>query len=188
VAARRAAAPLRAEIAATLEDADRALERGDRALAERALARGRATEPDALHQAVAGGRETLRLAPFAGATRARFTGFARAASQIDAAITSVEALTCGAFRALDLKDSVPAPVPQCGSGRSRAPPRRLARRPACRGLRPRAGAARGSSRHARPNRQPFGQPRSLCRCARARFGLTREEAGRLIRDSARSLA
>ena len=31
--------------------------------------------------------ETLRLAPFDGATRARFAGYARAASQIDAAIT-----------------------------------------------------------------------------------------------------
>jgi hypothetical protein len=197
VAARRAAAPLLAEIAATLEDVARALERSDRALAERALARARATEPDALNQAVAAGQETLRLAPFAGATRARFTGYERAASQIDAAITSVEALTRGVLRALDLKDNVPAPVPDAVRDLAEAV-RRLddslddphgeasVREPA------RRAAARATLVLDQTANLSVSaivvQVRSAAVDLLRGFGLTREEAERLIRESARSLA
>ena len=109
--ARRAAAPLLAEMAGTLEDVARALERRDADLADRSLARARALEPGPLTEAIAAGREMLRLAPFAGATRARFARYARAADQIDPALTSVEVLSRDVLRALQLGDNVPAPVP-----------------------------------------------------------------------------
>src|SRR5690242_2845908 len=71
-AVHRAATPLLREIAETLEDAARALERGDSELAERAWARSHAWRLAELDGAVAAGREMLRLAPFRGATRERF--------------------------------------------------------------------------------------------------------------------
>ena len=197
VAARRAAAPLLAEIAGALEDLARALERGDRGLAERSLARARATDPDALDQAVAAGRETLRLAPFDGATRARFAGYARAASQIDAAITSVEALTRGVLRALELGDNVPAPVPDAlrdlaeavrrlddslddpqGESSVREPAQRAAAR-ATLVLEETANLSVSAI---------VVQVRSAAVDLLRGFGLTREEAERLINESARSLA
>jgi hypothetical protein len=110
LAARRAAAPLLSEIAATLEDVAWALERRDGDLAERTLDRARAIEPDVLEQAVAAGHETLLLAPFARRTRRQFARYARAAAQIDAAITSVEALSRGAVRALSMGDNAPPSV------------------------------------------------------------------------------
>jgi hypothetical protein len=197
VAARRAAAPLLSEIAAILEDVARALERSDRDLAERALARARTTEPDALNQAVAAGRETLRLAPFAGATRARFAGYERATSQIDAAITSVEALTRGVLRALELGDNVPAPVPDAvrdlaeavrrlddslddphGEASVREPARRAAAR-ATLVLEQTANLSVSAI---------IVQVRSTAVDLLRGFGLTRDEAERLIRESTRSLA
>jgi hypothetical protein len=110
-AARRAAAPLLAELAATLDDVARALERRDVELADGALTRARALEPDPVNEAVAAGREMLRLAPFARRTRARFARYATAATQIDAALTSIEALSRGAIRAVRVGDNIPPPVP-----------------------------------------------------------------------------
>jgi uncharacterized membrane protein YgaE (UPF0421/DUF939 family) len=112
LAARRVAAPLLAQIAAALDDVALALERSDRELAERPLARVRAIDREALKQAVAAGNETLRLAPFARSTRRQFARYARAEAQIDAAISSVEALSRGVVRALRMGDNVPAPVPE----------------------------------------------------------------------------
>lgn len=111
-AARRAAALPIAQLAATLEDIARALDRADQELAERALVRARAVERDAFAQAVAAGRETLQLAPFARATRAQFTRYVSAQAQIDTAITSVETLARAVARALALGDNVPAPMPE----------------------------------------------------------------------------
>jgi uncharacterized membrane protein YgaE (UPF0421/DUF939 family) len=111
-AARRAAALPFAQIAATLEDLARALDLADQKLAERALDRSRAVERDAFEQAVAAGRETLQLAPFARATRAQFARYVRAQAQIDKAITSVETLSRGIVRALKFGDNVPAPMPE----------------------------------------------------------------------------
>jgi uncharacterized membrane protein YgaE (UPF0421/DUF939 family) len=108
---RRAVAPLLGEIAGTLEDVARALERRDRDLAERAWARAAALRLAELESAVAAGRETLRLAPFRGGTRAQFARYELAAAQIGTALTSVEALCRGAVRALSVGDNVPGPVP-----------------------------------------------------------------------------
>ena len=110
-AARRAAALPLAQIAATLEDIARALDRSDQKLAERALTRARAVERDEFERAVSAGRETLQLAPFASATRAQFARYVRAQTQIDTAITSVETLSRAVVRALLLGDNVPAPMP-----------------------------------------------------------------------------
>lgn len=111
VAVRRAAAPLLSEIAATLEDVARALERRDLELAERALVHARTLEPDELEDAVAAGHEILRLAAFRNGTRAHFGRYAVAAGQIHTALTSVEALSRAGVRALSVGDNVPAPVP-----------------------------------------------------------------------------
>jgi uncharacterized membrane protein YgaE (UPF0421/DUF939 family) len=110
--ARRVAAPVLAQIAAALDDVALALDRADRDLAEHTLARVRAIDREALEQAVAAGTETLRLAPFARTTRRQFARYARAEEQIDAAISSVEALSRGVVRALQMRDNVPAPVPE----------------------------------------------------------------------------
>jgi uncharacterized membrane protein YgaE (UPF0421/DUF939 family) len=111
VAVRRVVAPTLAEIAAVLEEVARALERRDAEIAERALDRARAVELVALQDAVAAGHEMLRLAPFRRGTREHFRRYAAAAGQIDSAVTSVEALSRSAVRALRVGDNVPAPVP-----------------------------------------------------------------------------
>jgi uncharacterized membrane protein YgaE (UPF0421/DUF939 family) len=110
-AVHRAAAPLLQEIAGTLEDVARALERRDHELAERAWARSDRLRLAELDGAVAAGREMLQLAPFRGGTRERFARYEQAAAQIGAALASVEALSRGAVRALSVGDNVPAPVP-----------------------------------------------------------------------------
>lgn len=109
-AVHRAAAPLLSEIAGTLEDAARALERRDRELAERAWARVYGLRLGELDGAVAAGREMLHLAPFRGGTREQFARYEQAASQIRTALTSVEALSRGAVRALSVDDNVPPAV------------------------------------------------------------------------------
>jgi uncharacterized membrane protein YgaE (UPF0421/DUF939 family) len=111
MAVRRAVGPLLAEIAAVLEEVARALERRDAEIAERALDRARAIHLAALQDAVAAGHEMLRLAPFRRGTREHFGRYAGAAGQIDAAVTTVEALSRSAVRALRVGDNVPAPVP-----------------------------------------------------------------------------
>lgn len=110
-AVHRAVAPLLGEIAGTLEDVARALERRDRDVAERAWARATDLRLADLESAVAAGREMLRLAPFRGSTREQFKRYEQAAAQIRTALTSVEALSRGAVRALSVADNVPAPVP-----------------------------------------------------------------------------
>jgi uncharacterized membrane protein YgaE (UPF0421/DUF939 family) len=110
-AVHRAAAPLLGEIAGTLEEVARALERRDRELAERAWARSHGLRLAELDGAVAAGREMLRLAPFRRGTREQFARYEQAAAQIRTALTSVEALSRGAVRALSVGDNVPAPVP-----------------------------------------------------------------------------
>jgi uncharacterized membrane protein YgaE (UPF0421/DUF939 family) len=110
-AVHRAAAPLLAEIAGTLEDVARALERRDAELAERAWTRVYGLRLAELDGAVAAGREMLRLAPFRGGTREQFARYEQAAGQIRTALTSVETLSRGSVRAIDVGDNVPPPVP-----------------------------------------------------------------------------
>jgi uncharacterized membrane protein YgaE (UPF0421/DUF939 family) len=105
-----AAALLLAEIAATIDDVAQALEGRDPEPAERAWTRASEIDPDVLSDAVAAGHETLRLAPWLRGTRAQFARYARAATQIDNAVTSAEALSRGAVRAISHGDNVPAPV------------------------------------------------------------------------------
>ena len=111
-AVRRAVAPLLGELAGTLEDVARALERRDPELAERAWARSSRLRLAELESAVAAGREMLHLAPFRGGTREQFARYQQAAAQIATTLTSVDALSRGAVRALSVDDNVPAPVPE----------------------------------------------------------------------------
>jgi uncharacterized membrane protein YgaE (UPF0421/DUF939 family) len=108
----RAAASLLEQLALTLEDVAAALERRDPEPAERAWTRASEIDPDVLRDAVAAGHETLRLSPWLRGTRAQFARYARAATQIDNAVTSVEALSRGAVRAIAQGDNVPPPVPE----------------------------------------------------------------------------
>jgi uncharacterized membrane protein YgaE (UPF0421/DUF939 family) len=107
-----AAAQLLAEIAATLEEVAQALDRRDAEPAEHAWTRASEIDPDVLREAVAAGRETLRLAPWLRGTRAQFGRYARAVGMIDNMVTSVEALSRGAVRAITQGDNVPPPVPE----------------------------------------------------------------------------
>ena len=109
-AARRAVAPLLSELSGILEDVARALARRDEPLAERTLERVRRLDPDAFAQAVAGGQETLRLAPFRGGTRRHFARYAETSGQIHSALTSVETLSRAALRALQMGETAPPPV------------------------------------------------------------------------------
>jgi uncharacterized membrane protein YgaE (UPF0421/DUF939 family) len=110
--AHRAASRLLADIAAAIEAAALALERRDAEPAERAWTRASETDPDELREAIAAGSETLRLAPWLRGTRSQFARYARAATQIDNAVTTVEALSRGAVRAITQGDNVPPPVPE----------------------------------------------------------------------------
>ena len=108
----QAAALLLAEIAATLETVAQALDRRDPEPAEQAWTRASEIDPDVLRDAIGAGRETLRLAPWLRGTRAQFDRYARAFTQIDNAVTSVAALSRGAVRAIAQGDNVPPPVPE----------------------------------------------------------------------------
>jgi uncharacterized membrane protein YgaE (UPF0421/DUF939 family) len=110
-AARRTAAPLLAELAGTLDEVALALEHGDAALADRALARARKLDPDRLADSVAAGEEMLRLSPFARRARARFSRYVVASTQLDATLTSVKALTRASVRGLQLGAHIPEDVP-----------------------------------------------------------------------------
>jgi uncharacterized membrane protein YgaE (UPF0421/DUF939 family) len=110
-AARRTAEPLLAELAGALDEVALALEHGDAGLADRALARARSIDPDALADTVTSGKEMLRLSPFARGARARFGRYELAANQIDATLTSVKALSRASARGLDVEANIPPAVP-----------------------------------------------------------------------------
>ena len=148
-AVHRAAAPLLGEIAGTLEDAARALERRDRELAEGAWARSHGLRLAELDSAVAAGREMLRLAPFRGGTREQFARYEQAATQIRTALTSVEALSRGAVRALSVGDTSRRRYPT----RCETSPRRCARSTST-SRTPPAGPWSASRRSAPPPRRP----------------------------------
>jgi uncharacterized membrane protein YgaE (UPF0421/DUF939 family) len=109
--ARRAAEPLLIELAATLDEVALALEHGDARLADRALTRALGLDADPLAESVVAGEEMLRLSPFARRARSRFSRYARAATQLDATVTTVRALTRGAVRGLGLGAHIPEAVP-----------------------------------------------------------------------------
>jgi uncharacterized membrane protein YgaE (UPF0421/DUF939 family) len=197
LAARRAAALPLAQIAATLEDIARALDRADQHLAERALARARSVELDAFEDAVTAGRETLQLAPFAHATRERFARYVSAQAQIDAAITSVETLSRAVVRALRFGDNVPAPMPEAIRDLSQAV-RRLeeslddpsgeisVREPAVRAA-AQATLVLGQTGNLSANAIVV-QVRAAAVDLLRGSGVTQEESERLVREAAHSLA
>jgi hypothetical protein len=109
---RRAAAPLVAELAATLEDIGAALRERDPGAVERAVLRSRGLETlvTRFHDAVDAGRETARLAPPRRRARTRMDDFAIAAAQVDLAVRNVRVLARGGIRALNLDDRIPPEV------------------------------------------------------------------------------
>ena len=111
--ARRATAPLIAELAGALEDVADALEARDLDRAEAALERARHADALAarLHDAVSVGVETARLAPPRRGARAQLALYAGAAHHLELAVRNVRVLARGAVRALVLEDNVPPHVP-----------------------------------------------------------------------------
>jgi uncharacterized membrane protein YgaE (UPF0421/DUF939 family) len=109
---RRAAGPVLAELAETLEDVAGALVARDRAAAEHALGRARGIEEleARFEEAVAEGRETARLAPPRRGQRDRVATYAIAAAHVDLAVRNVRVLARGAIRALALDENVPPGV------------------------------------------------------------------------------
>jgi uncharacterized membrane protein YgaE (UPF0421/DUF939 family) len=196
-AVHRAAAPLLAEMAGTLEDVARALERRDQELAERAWARAHGLRLAELDDAVAAGREMLRLAPFRGGTREQFSRYEQAAGQIRTALTPVEALCRGAVRALSVGDNVPSPVPDSVRDLAEAvrtldeylddpAGRPVVREPA---LRAAAQATLVLEQTANLSVSVIvAQVRALAVDMIRGWGLARDEAERLVREAAQRLA
>jgi uncharacterized membrane protein YgaE (UPF0421/DUF939 family) len=110
-AARRAAEPLLAELAGVLDEVALALEHEDADLADRTWTRARSIDPDALTDTVLSGKEMLRLSPFARGARTRFSRYELAASQVDATLTSVKALSRASIRGLEVGANIPRAVP-----------------------------------------------------------------------------
>lgn len=111
--ARRAAGPLIDELAGALDDIADGLETRDAERAEAALQRARAADALAatLHDAVAAGVETARLAPPRRGARTTLALYAGAAAHLELAVRNVRVLARGAVRALLLDDHVPPDVP-----------------------------------------------------------------------------
>jgi uncharacterized membrane protein YgaE (UPF0421/DUF939 family) len=196
--ARRAVAPLTAELAATLEDIAGALAARDMDAAERAVARARDIDArssrfgEVLHVAA----ETARLAPPGTEVRTRFALYEGAATQLDLAVRNVRVLARGAVRALLLDEAVP---PQLGEAL-----RDLAR--AVRGLdtalergegaeEARAAAIRAAGRATLVLEQTgnlsvsvlVGQVRSTAVDLLRALGLDRDAGREAVRDAARTL-
>lgn len=110
-AARRATEPLLAELAGVLDEVALALEHEDADLADRTWTRARSIDPDALTDTVLSGKEMLRLSPFARGARTRFSRYELAASQVDATLTSVKALSRASIRGLEVGANIPRAVP-----------------------------------------------------------------------------
>jgi uncharacterized membrane protein YgaE (UPF0421/DUF939 family) len=109
---RRAAKPLLAELAATLEDVAAAIVERDRGLAERSLQRARGLDELSARfaEAVDMSRETTRYAPTRRRSRGRVEAYSRAADHIDFAVRNVRVLARGTIRAVRLGDNVPPDV------------------------------------------------------------------------------
>src|SRR5918999_1551410 len=98
---RRAARPVLAELAGTLDDIARAIFERDKELARRALQRARGIDElsGRFAEAVSVSRETTRYAPPRRRLRGRVETYADAAAQIDLAVRNVRVLARGTVRA-----------------------------------------------------------------------------------------
>jgi len=109
---RRAAEPVLAELAATLEAIAAAIESGGEQAAEAALLRARGLddlEADLL-EAVTVSRETARFSPARRRARGTVDFYAEAAAQIDLAIRNVRVLARAALRGARLGENLPPAV------------------------------------------------------------------------------
>jgi uncharacterized membrane protein YccC len=110
--ARRAAAPVIAELAGTLEDVAVALRGRDHAAGTRALLRARSVEDHqgALRDALDLARETARLMPPGRAARGPLALYVTAEPQLELAVRNVRVLARGVLRAIELREHVPDEV------------------------------------------------------------------------------
>jgi uncharacterized membrane protein YgaE (UPF0421/DUF939 family) len=111
--ARRMGAPVFAELAAVLEEVASAVERRDVADAHLALAHARAVEPMVAQwsDALAHGRETVRLSPPFWRTRTPLAAYTTAATYLELAVRNVRVLARASIRAIELDPSLPEEVP-----------------------------------------------------------------------------
>jgi uncharacterized membrane protein YgaE (UPF0421/DUF939 family) len=109
---RRSAWPVLDELASTLDDVAKALDRRDPDAAERSLARARGIDDltGTFAQAVTVARDTARFAPQRRRARPYVETWAGAANQIDLAVRNVRVLARGAIRAITLDENVPEEV------------------------------------------------------------------------------
>jgi uncharacterized membrane protein YgaE (UPF0421/DUF939 family) len=109
---RQAAAPVLAELAATLEDIARAVLSRDLDDAEAALARARGIDDLSADftEAVDVSRETTLYAPPRRRLRGEVESYADAAARVDLAVRNVRVLARGTIRAVRLEDNVPPQV------------------------------------------------------------------------------
>ena len=110
--ARRAAAPLIAELSGVLEDVAVALKLRDPSAADAALRRARGVDAlaDDLRDAVIVGVHTARMAPQRRRARDSLAVYAGAADHLELAVRNVRVLARGVTRALMLDDRVPPEV------------------------------------------------------------------------------
>lgn len=106
---RRAAQPVLAETAATLDDVARALAERDADLAMAALQRARAADPLAedFERALAAGRETAIAALPRRRALSTLEEYGQAGAQLDLALRNVRVIARGALRAIEVGDRVP---------------------------------------------------------------------------------
>lgn len=109
---RRAIGPVVSELAYTLDEIAEALDERDGDQAERALLRARAIDPSIreLRDALAGARDSARLAARRRRTRRRVRRYEETARNLDLAVRNVRVLARGAMRAISLEDRTPPEV------------------------------------------------------------------------------
>ena len=110
---RRATRPLFEEVHSVLDGIATALETGDRAAAERLLARAREASDLAVRfrQELEGAVETARLAPTYWRSRDTVVRWAEAAPHVDLAVRSVRVLARASLNSVETRVAVPAGIP-----------------------------------------------------------------------------
>src|SRR5262249_37156108 len=111
--ARRMGAPVFAELATVLEEVASAVERRDVADARLALAHARGVEPMVAQwsDALAHGREPVRLSPPFWRSRTPLAAYCTAATYLELVVRNTRVLARASIRAIELDPSVPADVP-----------------------------------------------------------------------------
>jgi uncharacterized membrane protein YgaE (UPF0421/DUF939 family) len=112
--ARRAVAPVVAELSSSLTDIASALEQRDLEAATRALERARAGDllVARLHETLVLAQETTRIAPSHWRERGHIVRYEEAAVQLELAVRNARVIARAAVRAVDLEPRISAALPQ----------------------------------------------------------------------------